>query len=454
MQGGTSTPLPAPTAQLVTLSDALKHWVYIADSEQVVLTDRDNQIMSLNACARAYSASVMLVDSGGKTMRTKRVPVFEQWETHPDRKTHFRTTHAPGQPRDCIDPDGADCLNLWTPTQRRETPLSLAKPFIEHVRYLTSNDDAAFTRFMQWLAHIEQRPGERVQAHYLMATETEGIGRGWLSQVLALVWHRQVAQNVNLQGIIASGFNGPLAGKLLAVVDEIDVSGGEGDKARFAASLKDMLTASTRLVNPKYGRQRVEWALTRWLLCSNSRNPIPLSATDRRLNVIQNPSDPQGATYYARLFDLLGDADFISAIGWYLRTLDLGDFNPGERAGWSEAKADVIRSGTDGIAASVQTLVNEWPGDLVTAEHLRSHIIGQTGVRREVLYTLGKHLAPAGAKLLRVRVRREDAKINVVILRNSDTWNTASATAINEEINRGLRVNEAENKSSKQHIFP
>ena len=448
-----NAPLPTPTAQLVTLSDALKNWVYVAEGEQVVLLDRDNLTLSLSACGNAFAASQMLVDSGGKTMRAKRVPVFEQWAMHPERKTHARMTHAPGQPRVCADPDGVDCLNLWTPTPRKEMPLALAEHFVAHVAYLTNGDTVAFTRFMQWLAHIEQRPGEAVQAHYLMATEAEGIGRGWLSRVLSLVWHRQVAQNVNLQGIISSGFNGAIAGKLLAVVDEIDVGGNDADKSKFTTSLKDMLTATTRLVNPKYGRQRVEWAATRWLLCSNSRNPVPMSATDRRLNVIQNPSDPRGAAYYTTMFARLADPDFIAAVAWYLHTLDLGEFNPGERAAWSESKADVISSGVNGIVASIQTLATEWPGDAVTADQLRAHIVGQTGVKRETLYNFSKYLAPAGVRMYPPRVYREGTRMNVVILRNYEAWRNAIPAAVNEEIDRGLRLHEEENKSRNQHTF-
>jgi hypothetical protein len=449
---GTGTTTEMPKANLVTLEDAIKHWVYIENGEQVIATDRDDAKLPFPAHRRAYSASTTFVDGGGKTPKPRLVQIVDLWEKHPHRKTCHSTTHAPGHPRNCIDPDGVDCFNLWRPTPRVETPLALAKPFLDHVAYLVG-DPIAERRFLQWLAHVEQRPGEAVQSHYMMVTEAQGVGRNWLANVLDKVWLRQVALSVDLTSMISKGFNGVVGGKLMAVVDEIDEGGNEGDKGRFTSALKEMLTARTRLVNPKYGRQYVEWNVTRWLLFSNSRSPIPMSATDRRINVIENPSEPRGPEYYAALYAMLDDARFIDSVAWFLHSLDIRDFNPGERAIWTEAKAEVIRSGESALSNSVQTLIDEWPGDIVTAEHLRVHIINQTGIAREKLHTLNRHLTGTSAKLYKKRVYVGADKLNVVILRNHELWRDAEPSLLVAEMERGRRLNDETTQSKNARMF-
>ena len=453
MQGKGDDTLPPPTAQMVDLPHCLTNWVYLADGSRVIVKDRGNTMLPFSELSAQYSASAMMIDAGGKGNRVKRVPVADRWLIHPDRITAIRPTNAPGKSEFCADPEGVQCFNLWTRTERHQTPLALAKPFIDHVLYLTDGDGITFTRFMQWLAHIEQKPGQGVQAHYLMVTEAEGIGRNWLASVLGRVWARQVALGVDLTGMIQRGFNAMVAGAVLAVVDEIDEGGNEADKGRFTSALKEILTSTIRHVNPKYGRQYTEWAVTRWLMFSNSRSPIPMSATDRRINVIQNPSEPKGPAYYSDLYALLDDARFIDAVAWYLHTLNIADFNPGERAVWSDAKADVILAGANAVSGSIATLIDEWPGDVVTAEHLRAHVVGQIGIAREKLHNLNKHLTGTHAKLYRRRVTRGTDKFNVIILRNAEHWQAADGPAINAELDRGQRLNEELTQTRKQHLF-
>ena len=86
-------------------------------------------------------------------------------------------------------------------------------------------DDA--TRFLDWLAHIEQRPGELPHHGWLHISPEHGTGRNWLASVIARLWKGYVAPNFDLSGMLRTGFNGALSRKLIAIVDEIR-EGGSG----------------------------------------------------------------------------------------------------------------------------------------------------------------------------------------------------------------------------------
>jgi hypothetical protein len=79
-----------------------------------------------------------------------------------------------------------------------------------------------------------------------------------------------------------------------------------------------MLTTEHRGINPKYGRQHVEFNCARWLMFSQHHDALPLEHSDRRVIVIDNPTERGRPEYYKRLYALL-DSPTLStlwATGW------------------------------------------------------------------------------------------------------------------------------------------
>ena len=104
----------------------------------------------------------------------------------------------------------------------------------------------------QWVAHIVQQPGVLPHTAYLMVTPTRGIGRNWLTGVLARVIRGYVAAGVTLGDVLDGGFNGRLSRKLLATVDETR-EGLTAKRYERGNALQRIVTEETRLINPKYG---------------------------------------------------------------------------------------------------------------------------------------------------------------------------------------------------------
>jgi hypothetical protein len=289
-----------------------------------------------------------------------------------------------------------------------ERPEDCADMFFDHVKFLFGADAP---RFIQWLAHIEQYPNVLPHSGWLHVAKNFGMGRNFISSVLARLWAGYTACNVDLPGILRTGFNGQLSRKLIAVVDEINE--GTGDKWAHNEKMKSIINEERRTINPKYGRQSIEFNACRWLLFSNHLSAIPLEENDRRWNVSICDEPPKSAAYYKQIYGMLSNAR--------LRAVDLSDFNPGAHAVNNDDKQRVRRASLSEIDERAMELRDYWPTDLIDHKQLSLVLTGFEGGSRKpavrhVIDRLGfKSVARS------VRVTPADVR-KVIAIRNTDTW--------------------------------
>lgn len=366
-----------PVAEFMTPEKLIERAMFVSEGKQVVVLPADDSsgqraiVMQLTDFEETYRASGELIEREGNS--TWRSFVLG-WRNSRERKTFAATTMAIGRAREWRTDTGAPAVNLWTPTQRREPRAGWQENvqlFLEHLAYLIPNEGER-RQFLLWLAHTEQRPEVLPHHGYLMFTESFGIGRNWLASVLARVWPGEVAANVNLPALIDGSFNGQIAGKRLAVVDEVYVN--DFGKSRYAIEnrLRQLITEETRVINPKYARQFTEWNVLRWLLFSNHADGLPMPAHDRRFAVIANPTERHagGADYYARLYAALRDPEFIEAVGWHLAKLDIREFNAGATPTVNDAKRAVIEATTPELEKELRAVIADWDSPIAAAGDL------------------------------------------------------------------------------------
>ena len=215
---------------------------------------------------------------------------------------------------------------MWRARLRPASSASV-EPFLHHVEYLVPIASER-ERFLDWLAHTEQFPGVLPHTHYLMVAAQTGIGRNWLASLLARVWTGATRLGFDLVGTMQSGFNGALSRRLLVIVDELKAADTGYGSANHAQQLKAMLTTEHRSINPKFGRQHIEYNCARWLMLSQHYDALPLERNDRRVIVITNPQERKTPEYYAHLYGLLDDVQFVAAVGCWLGARDIRRFNP------------------------------------------------------------------------------------------------------------------------------
>jgi hypothetical protein len=425
-----------PTQRVMTGTEMLEELVFIADGSRVSFASEPRFVLPLPEFKQFTAGSVEPVQlPDGRTIKKHRLGL---WVEHPERKTVKTQTFAPGRDAVCISPRNEQAQNLWVPKVRNvpDNWQELAQPFFDHVAYLLPIEQER-ERFLDWVAHIEQAPGVLPSTHYLLVTAQTGIGRNWLAYALARTFAGHTALGFDLSATLRSGFNGELSQTLLAVVDELHEGGPSAASKPQAEKLKSLLTESTRLINPKYGRQHVEFNACRFLMFSNHEAALPLTENDRRVVVVQNPSERKPGDYYKRLYALLDHADLGDALAEAFRRRDLSRFNPGEIAPMNEAKRRTIRAGRSEIEQAVRDLAAEWPSDCITSSRMSREVSGALG--GHISSTQGAGVA-AGLTKYRSRVKVAGVAQHIWILRDQSEWANAMPADVAAETLRGEKV--------------
>ena len=358
------------------------------------------------------------------------------WQADKRRVDAMTATFHPGSPTITTDPNGLRAVNTWRPIKRWPATVSVS-PFLEQVEYLFP-DLTELNAFIDWLAHIEQRPGELPHYGWLHIAENTGTGRNWVASLLARVFRGYVAPNVDLPALLDSPYNGELGGRVLAIVDEVQEGASEGNY-RNAERLKSMVNAEMRTVNNKYGLKYVEFNALRWLVFSNHKNALPLNDEDRRFRVVMHKAPPRSPQIYEGLYALLKDANFINSVGVYLRERDISRFKPGERPPLNADKLAAIAASKPMSTQAAEEIVACWPADIITYKNALELLTGDPEKKE---FTAGMRRAMEGAGAVSwgkgdvSRIKMNGVPHRVWVLRKHDKWVAESTDAIRREIVR------------------
>tara|TARA_R110000851_G_scaffold165169_2_gene309942 strand:+ start:150796 stop:153264 length:2469 start_codon:yes stop_codon:yes gene_type:complete len=417
-----------PIAEKITLDSALERFVFLSEGSQVADVFNPHYVLKLADWKNTYVASTKTVSQPDKLLATgatrkgqdKEVPVSELWHKSERRKTVTTRTFKAGGGLMLSDPDGKPAFNTWRPFTRtvevRDLNTAGLSLFLDHIDFLFGQDAP---RFLDWLAHIEQKPGVLPHTSWLHIARHFGLGRNWLASVLTRVWSGSVAANLDLVRMLKDGFNDRLSRKVLAIVDEIR-EGGRESQWEHSEKLKSTITEETRRINPKYGHATMEFNACRWLLFSNHLSAIPLENGDRRIEVVMSESEPKGVEYYARVYGALESPQFIAAVATFLGERDISGFNPGAHAHNTEAKQAATNASRTPVMEACQLLVDYWPADFIAAGDLFDVLTNGSGYgsltaahRRTMeqfdIYPWGRPVKIAG-KATRVSVLRNRAR--------------------------------------------
>ena len=418
-----------PVASIYTLQEMIDRFVFIKDGSQVALKDQPRSILSLADFKNDTAASKHWISAEG---RQKARPAWLSWLESPHRAHAEALTFRAGGMRMTPEPgSGKEALNMWSDIVRLRAPKDWhdrADVFVQHIGWLWGSDAPAF---LDWLAHIEQRPGVLPHYGWVHISREHGKGRNWISSVLTRVWSGYVAASLDLVPLLDGSFNGNISRKLLAIVDEINEGGST--KHSHAQKLRQIVTEEQRHINPKYGRQRVEYNSCRWLMFSNHTGALPLTEDDRRFWVVGHEGSPKDGPYYTRLYHALSDPLFIVSVAELLRRRNLADFRPGDRPPMNQAKADLIAFGMTDEDTKLKEIAARWPVEVVTNGEI-SDFLGDGAMNRQGM----KHsLERAGIRKLGQRVRIDGQGLqNLNAIKRFHQWKTASPGELNAEVNR------------------
>jgi hypothetical protein len=334
-----------------------------------------------------------------------------------------RIEFMPGEPEITHDGDRCRVLNLWRPApwvvdeQAKEPSV-----FLEHLAYMLDDDETAIEHVLNFLAHLVQRPQERIGHALLITSEAKGIGKSTLGTVVRRLVGEQnsrVAQTKDLK----SSFDGWLMGKLVVQVDEV-YEAGNWD---LANKLKPLITEPTVSANIKYGPQLEIENYARFLMFSNHTAPLNIEDGDRRYFVFNSKAQPRNDDYYEALYRSIETPSEMNAIYTFLMKRDLSGFNPYRRPPMTEAKQQIIAESehplhTYIIEAVVSGHFLRELGDEFSFDALQRQLAKDGyGAQAKNTKEVGNALKLAGVSSIRKNVGDRKKRLYVLPPREDDT---------------------------------
>lgn len=326
----------------------------------------------------------------------------------------------------------------WEETDR--TP----EIFLDHMEYLIP-DEMERETVLSWLAYKVQHPDRRSFCVLMVADGAFGTGRSWLKDMLAETLQGGVS-TASLGQLIGKGtsaeqtYNDWMAGCQFVIVEEArDNSVTKEDFYHGFESFKEIVDTKVgydRRINPKYGRTRCENVYFNALIFSNHADALAIPEGDRRVMVVENPTERRDYDYYERLHGALGTGREAAAVYWWLMRRSLQGFDhvyPPE----TEGKRAMIQDNEAPSVTVLHWLAEHHPSDLVTRETLRDGIaraaldlgldryVREPDVLQKMIWRSIKTLRPGHRNGARITLEGRQTEARAI--RNRNRWQSELA---------------------------
>jgi hypothetical protein len=346
-----------------------EEWYHIISPEVFIHADYPNRIIDaseFNSMVRPFSS----VDDTARLVRGDQANKL------------FKMHYLPGAPSGMYgNALHGQFLNTYCPPDVKPIDGD-PKPFLDYMEKLIPGEEDR-EQVLRWCATLIARPEIKMLYGVLMISEAQGVGKTTLGEkILAPLVGLENVSAPSETDIVESQFNGWIAHKRLAVVNEIYA----GTSTKAYNKLKSIITDRTITVNKKH---MPTYEIENWLhvfACSNSMRALKLSFDDRRWLVPKITEMKQTLDYWNDLNEWLESGGGLGIIlNWakqYL--LDHRPVMPGETAPSTEAKKDMVRETlSPGLTLALNTM-ETWLEDndkkpiyftdISMVEHIRSQL--------------------------------------------------------------------------------
>jgi len=238
--------------------------------------------------------------------------------------------------------------------------------FIKHVN-LSFNDEREKTIMLDWMCHIIQKPGERIN-WALLLQGSQGTGKSYFSVVMELILGRN-SQKVTPDAIMGR-FSSWASGSILNIVEEIYVAGN--NKYELMNRIKDYIRNDVIQIEEKGQNHRNVPNFASYLFFSNHPDALAITEDERGFCIIYGAiqskeqlnkllGGAEGATaYFNNLFDN-GIRLRPDAIAHYLMTRKISDdFNHKTRAPSTSGRDGMINLSKNLEVEQIEDLIDKF----------------------------------------------------------------------------------------------
>ena len=220
--------------------------------------------------------------------------------------------------------------NLWTPFAGEKllrdpaliVDMEIQNIYIEkfrnHIDILCNHETIITNYFIMWLAQMIQFPDVKTICPILISLE--GAGKGTLMKLIqGLLGKKKYQEVTKPERDITGNFNLPMASSFFVNLNEIK----KKDLSESMGVIKGLITDHILTINPKGLNQYDITSHHRFIITTNTTDPIDIKYDNRRFMVIRSSDELKGNTlYFNELHTLIEDnPKFIRTIYHYLKNL-------------------------------------------------------------------------------------------------------------------------------------
>jgi Family of unknown function (DUF5906)/Primase C terminal 2 (PriCT-2) len=344
--------------------------------------------------------------------------------------------------------NGKDYVNVHTAPAALIPPTRAeAKLFADFVDYIFPRpEDQTFRRYwLQFNAHIVQRPGVKIATALLFISETYGIGKSTAAyDIPRLLVGPQNARLVS-NDLLEGRFTGYLGDAHLIHLQEVYVN-GHWNSSKIANKLKAIVTDPTVSVEKK-GQD--DYNIPNRLVVtasSNYKNAMLISSKqDRRWGIFElvpnrgwTPGGIEARAYFNKVHAFLKSPRAAGVLRFIFNHISLQGFDPQNPPPMTLAKERMVGMSLSEEQAVVSTACDSGDApfhrDIFHMDEVRHLIQSETGKilsRQRIQHWFKSVIADADEVK---QIRSGNGRLRVWAWRNHDKWRSASPQDIQQEL--------------------
>lgn len=399
-------PVPSQGSTLATPDDQVnifKGCVYVQSVDSVLIPG--GYLLNKSRFDSVFGGYAFVLDRENAKMAKGAWDAFTRSQAMRFPKAQeicFRPECAPGA---VIDEDGQKLANIWWPVQTDSRPGDVT-PFLTHVEKLfpDAGDRAIILAYM---AAVVQHKGVKFQWAPVIQG-CEGNGKTLLITCVERAVGERYTHMPNAQDL-NNRFTGWLRGKLFIGIEEISVI----HKQEILESLKPLITNRRVEIQGKGQDQVTGDNRANFIMCTNPKEAIPISADKRRYAIFFTPQqckadidrDGMGDAYFPELYRWLRSGGYAHVTHWLHSYAIPDELNPAtsaHRAPRTTSTSEAIEASMGPIEQEIQEAIGRgdpgfcggWVSSIALGKLLERRSIS---LRRQadILKTLGYAHHPA-----------------------------------------------------------
>lgn len=223
-------------------------------------------------------------------------------------------------PRNDLCP--TDIYNLWSLfdmeliTDWTTDDVSL-QFILNHIKILCGNELNVYDYFIKWLAQMVQYPDVKTNCPVLISKQ--GAGKGTLIRLLEKMFGTsKIFQTCNPSRDVWGSFNSMMTNAFFVNIDELS----KKETIESEGRIKNILTEPVMTINGKGITPYDIKSFHRFLITTNSEDPINTSADDRRTWMIRCSDELIGnKEYFEKFYQIIDDNNAIKTFYEYLKSI-------------------------------------------------------------------------------------------------------------------------------------